>query len=335
MLTRTGLKLEYQQTARTAARHPVSLLCVFRNEHLLLQYFISYYRALGIERFIMIDNLSDDGGPEYLRSVPDINISLYRSEQSYREAEYGTQWLNDLLQEHCRDQYCLVVDADELFAFDTRRYSSLSDLVEAMEGANANALATNLVDMYPREIGELYVRGADFRDHSPYFDDLNPKYFGQHRPIYGTFFHKVGGMRKRVFDTAVCIHNFPFFRYDFYPIGLAPGRHYFQRNGEILRSSDQIRLLPHPAVLLHFKFLKPDFRSFVMGRIRNNQDWNDSSEYHAYLRYLDDTGSLRLFDQKYSRRLEHIDDLEKFFDASADPQDASTQTSQPRSPLTR
>ena len=64
MLTRTGLKLEYQQTARTAARHPVSLLCVFRNEHLLLQYFISYYRALGIERFIMIDNLSDDGGPE-------------------------------------------------------------------------------------------------------------------------------------------------------------------------------------------------------------------------------------------------------------------------------
>ena len=72
-----------------------------------------------------------------------------------------------------------------------------------------------------------------------------------------------------------------------------------------------------------------------MGRIRNNEDWNDSSEYHAYLRYLDDTGSLRLFDQKYSRRLEHIDDLDKFFDASADPQDASTQTSQPRSPLTR
>ena len=88
------------------------------------------------------------------------------------------------------------------------------------------------------------MRGADFRDHSPYFDKLNPKYFGQHRAIYGTFFHKVGGMRKRVFDTAACIHKFPFFRYDFYPIGLAPGRHYFQRNGKSLRSSDRFGYIP-------------------------------------------------------------------------------------------
>jgi hypothetical protein len=308
------MKLIHQQVTPSHVSRKIYLLCVFRDERLLLNYFIDYYRALGVTNFIMIDNSSADGGPEYLKTIPDTNIQIYRSEDSYREARYGAQWVNSVMRELCRDQYCLVVDADELFIFDRRRYRSLSELINSMEANGANAVPANLVDMYPREVNNSYVRGANFLSHSPYFDDLNSDYYKDWGPIYSRFAHKVGGVRKRVFNATVCVHKFPLFKYNFFPIGVASGCHFFQENEKVLRSSDRIKLYDPPAVLLHFKFIKPDFRRFVERRISNNQDWDDSFEYRKYRDALDATGALRMFDRKYSRKLESIEDLRSFFD---------------------
>jgi len=300
-------------------QRPVFLICVFRNEGALLEYFIKYYEELGITHFIMIDNLSDDGGPDFLKSLTSTNLSLYRTDQSYRDADYGVRWINDVLQEQCQNQYCLVVDADELFIFDSRKHTSLSMLVDEMEAADANVLATNLLDMYPRRLGEPYVPGADFRIHSPYFDRWNTVYYSEHHRIYDRSFHKVGGMRQRIFDARVCIHNFPFFKYDFSPLGLAPGRHYFEHEGKKLRSTGKIRLHEHPGILLHFKYLRPDFRQFVIDRIKNNQDWNESAEYRNYLRLLDADAPLYFFNPTYSKMMTCIDDLDPFFELSMRP----------------
>jgi hypothetical protein len=307
------MELIYQRTSRREVRREVFLFCVFRDEYLLLEYFIAYYRKFGVTHFVMIDNLSSDAGADYLRTIPDINIRIYRSEDSYREADYGVQWINGVMKDLARDQYCLVADADELLVFDTRIYDSLDALIDSMESIGANVLPANLVDMYPRETDELYVRGADFLSHSTYFDEFNSDYYENRSTIYGGFSHKVGGVRKRVLDSTVCIHKFPFFRYDFFPADVAPGCHLFKENGQVLRVADKIRLHPSFAVLQHFKFIKPNFRQFVERRITNKQDWNDCSEYQKYLEALDVSGTLRLFDPRYSRRLESIEDLDSFF----------------------
>ncbi len=98
------LKLVHRQQNEFEAVRPIYLICVFRDEYLLLQYFINYYISLGVTHFIMIDNLSEDEGPGYLKSLENINLWLYQTGDSYKDAAYGTTWINQLLQVHCKGQ---------------------------------------------------------------------------------------------------------------------------------------------------------------------------------------------------------------------------------------
>ena len=57
----------------------VLLFSTFRNEHLRMPYFLKYYRGIGINHFLMVDNGSTDGGAEYLIDQPTtIAITLAR-----------------------------------------------------------------------------------------------------------------------------------------------------------------------------------------------------------------------------------------------------------------
>ncbi len=307
------LKLVHQQQSDREVLRQIYLLCVFRDENLLLEYFIQYYRALGVTHFIMIDNLSEDEGPEYLKRLENINLRLYRTEDSYRDAAYGTGWVNQILEQYCVDQYCFTVDVDELFLFDSRKYQNLHDLIDDMESSGKNVVPVTLLDMYPERTNDSYQRGAEFLSHSPFFDDLNETYYEEREMIYEAFTFKVGGVRKRVLDTTVCIHKFPLFKYDFYPVGMAPGYHVFQVDGNILFQSEKIRLQVEPSVLLHFKFIKPRFQEFVAQRIKRNEDWDDSVEYRAYGKALGtEKSELELYDEKFSRRLRSVGSLNKF-----------------------
>ena len=54
----------------------IILICVVKNELLLLEYFLTHYKTIGITHFIFIDNNSTDGSLEYIQNVTD-NILLY------------------------------------------------------------------------------------------------------------------------------------------------------------------------------------------------------------------------------------------------------------------
>lgn len=306
------MKLVHQQECRVKQPRSIYLLCVFRDEYLLLDYFVNYYRSLGVTHFIMIDNLSEDGGPEFLKSLKDINLRLYQTKSSYKEAAYGTKWVNQLLQRHCTGKYAFTVDVDELFFLDPRKYLTLQHLVDEMESSNVNAVPVTLLDMYPEKTNDSYQRGQGFLAHSPYFDVMNTTFYQERGSIYGKYCHKVGGLRKRALGKEVCIHKFPLIKYDFNPIGVAPGYHFFQDDGKILRQCDKIRLHDQFGVLLHFKFIKPNLAEFIQSRIKNNQDWDDSTEYRAYSKVLEGQEELSLYDVKYSKKLISIEDLEQF-----------------------
>jgi len=308
-----NLELIYKSERKISSdgKPPVYLLCVFRDEELLLEYFISYYKSLGVTHFIMIDNLSIDNGVKYLKQIDDINLLIYRASGSYREAAFGTTWINQLLSKHCNNQYCFTVDVDELFYFDLHKYNSLQDLIASMEESNSNVVATTLLDMYPLSVNNNYKKGQSFLFHSPYFDKFNSTYYRNNSRIYKTFYHKMGGVRERVFNKTVCIHKLPFFKYDFSPIGVAAGYHFFQKEYKdeniVLMDSEFIRLFNQAALLLHFKFIKPDLKNFFQQRVSLNQDWDDSSEYKAYAMAFEEDPSINLYDENYS---------ENFFDSA-------------------
>jgi len=88
---------------------------VCRNERLCLPAFLNHYRSLGVEEFLVIDNDSSDGSPEYLATQPDVRV--FRTSDRFGEATQGTDWLNALLAEFGVGFWCVTVDIDELLVY--------------------------------------------------------------------------------------------------------------------------------------------------------------------------------------------------------------------------
>ncbi|MEM9126291.1 MAG: glycosyltransferase family 2 protein, partial [Pseudomonadota bacterium] len=78
---------------RTDQITPQDILAVsvMRNEVARLPYFLEYYRALGVDHFLVVDNGSDDGTTEVLADQPD--LSFWTTDHSYRAARFGLDWL--------------------------------------------------------------------------------------------------------------------------------------------------------------------------------------------------------------------------------------------------
>ena len=119
---------------RTAQIRPGDVLAFTtpRNEKIRLEYFLKYYRRLGIDHFVMVDNASDDGSREYLADQPD--VSLWSSTASYKRSRFGMDWLNALMRQYAHGHWCVVVDPDEFLIYpfcDTRPIPALTDWLDS------------------------------------------------------------------------------------------------------------------------------------------------------------------------------------------------------------
>lgn len=126
------------------ARH--ILVCVVRNEGHRLSFFLDYYRRLGIEHFIVIDNQSTDGTAELLAPFDD--VSRVVASGSYKAARFGNDWINEIINRHCAEKWVLYVDADEFLVFPHSDRRSIADLTRYMTRSGMGALRAVMVDMY-------------------------------------------------------------------------------------------------------------------------------------------------------------------------------------------
>ena len=129
----------------------IILISVIKNEYLLLDYFIKYYSKIGITHFIFIDNDSSDDTIDYLLNL-DLNILLFKTTDSYRDAKFGTVWVNNMLNTYCKDKWCIVLDIDEIIYND-----NLLELRNQMEEQQSNVCKFYLLDMYPKNYDNEYI----------------------------------------------------------------------------------------------------------------------------------------------------------------------------------
>ncbi len=177
-------------------RDDILLMSVVRNEKIRLPFFLEYYRKLGINHFLFVDNNSDDGSFEFLKEQAD--VSVWRTTTSYKRASYGLDWSNYLLRKYAHDHWVLSVDPDEFFIYpfcDTRPIRALTDW---LDGSAVRSFGTMLIDMYPEGPvdADPYAEGQNPFEIARWFDPGN--YMITKNPEYKNLWIQ-GGPRARVF----------------------------------------------------------------------------------------------------------------------------------------
>jgi len=278
---------------RTAAVSPedILLFTTVRNERIRLPYFLKYYRSLGIGHFIVVDNGSDDGTREYLADQGD--VSLFHTDASYRQARFGTDWMNHLLRRYGHGHWVLVVDVDEFFVYpfcDTRPLRALTDW---LDDTGARSFSAMLLDMYPKgPIGErTYREGQDPFEIVQWFDSGN--YTIRKNEEYRNLWVQ-GGPRARTFfrddpEHAPALNKIPLVRWS---------KKYVYVNSTHMLLPRGLNLVYDEAggekpsgALLHAKFLHT-FLEKTAEELARREHYAGSREYLAYAKRMEEQPAL-------------------------------------------
>ena len=194
----------------------VLAVVTIRNEKPRLPYFLDYYRQLGIDHFLFVDNGSVDGGHEMLADEPD--VSLWRTEASYRKSRFGNDWLNWLRFLYGHGHWTLSVDADEFLIYPFCDSRPIQALCDWLDQSGHRAFGTMLLDMYPRGTWQdaVYRAGENPFEAASWFDPGN--YMISRNARYGNLWIQ-GGPRARVYfddapEKAPSLNKIPLVRWD-------------------------------------------------------------------------------------------------------------------------
>jgi hypothetical protein len=163
------LRLVQDNTA-AIGREDVLLVCCLRNELTRLPFFLRYYRDLGVDHFLIVDNDSNDGFLDWIRSHSD--CSVWHTRASYLASDFGVEWWNYLLRAYGSGHLCITVDPDEFLVYPHMRTRNLRDLGLFLKDDERATMHTLMLDAYGAGTlaQTVYRRGDDPFAVCPYFD---------------------------------------------------------------------------------------------------------------------------------------------------------------------
>ena len=257
-----------------------------RNELLRLPYFLEYYRNLGVNHFIIVDNDSNDGSLEFLKEQDD--VSVYFTQESFRKSRCGLDWLNQLRDRYGVNQWCLTVDCDELIVYPFCEHLNIDQLCQYLDLWNFEGLFTLMLDFYANKpLSEYeYTAGTPFTESCNLFD--SDGYFVV--PVDGfPYFGIFGGARYRAFyreqsdSQGPTMRKIPLVRWK---AGI--------RYRSVTHSTTKLRLADISGALLHFKYLY-DFSGHTKSELERND--RNMNFYQAYANVVTEKPNLNLMSE--------------------------------------
>jgi len=268
---------------RSAAIRPGDLLVfvTLRNERVRLPWFLDYYRRLGVNHFLVVDNDSDDGSAAYLAQQPD--VSLWTTTASYKAARFGMDWINGLLRRHGSGHWWLLLLLLVLSLLVRRFVRPLRALTDWLDASAIKSFSAMLIDVYPRGdiAGQPYAEGTDPLAIAAWFDPAN--YTIQKNSEYGNLWIQ-GGPRARAFFAdnpwkAPALNKIPLVRWERHFAYVSSTHMLLPRSLNLVYDEDGGEKAS--GCLLHAKFLG-DFAEKAAVEMTRQQHYADSVEYRAY-----------------------------------------------------
>ena len=266
---------------RTASIRPndVLLVCCLRNEKSRMAFFCDYYRKLGVNHFLFIDNDSNDGFGDWAKTQSD--VSIWHTTASYLKSKFGMNWCNYLLSTYCSGHFCVTVDPDEFLVYPHMESRNLQELGQHLKDFKRDSMSVVMLDAYSdRPLSETVLRdGENPFDVCPFVD--RDGYIQTRHPMNGIFVR--GGPRMRFYNSnnpeqSPALNKIslvwwqPLYRYISSMHDLRPWR-LNEPNGE-----DTISVT---GCLFHFKFVS-SLKEKADEEKRRKQHYAQSREYEQY-----------------------------------------------------
>lgn len=258
-----------------------------RNERVRLPFFLSYYRDMGVDHFLIVDNGSDDGSREYLLQQED--VSLWQAKGSYKASRFGMDWLNWLLFRYGTGNWCLTVDPDEFLVYPHCDTRPLKALTQWMDTSRIRSFSAMLLDVYPEgRIGDQpYRPGMNPMEIACWFDPAN--YMIHKNGQYGNLWIQ-GGPRARSFfardpKLAPALNKIPLVRWRRHYAYISSTHMALPRALNIVYDEEGGERIS--GVLLHAKFLSTFIAKSSEEMVRG-EHYADSQEYRAYSAGMED-----------------------------------------------
>ncbi|HEY4002235.1 MAG TPA: glycosyltransferase family 2 protein [Candidatus Xenobia bacterium] len=276
--------------------HPIqpndilSVTCV-RNEALRLPFFLDYYRRLGIDRFLMVDNGSTDGTLALLLAEPDVMV--WRTVASFNLSNFGSAWFEVLLRRYGVGHWCLTVDADEFLVYADCETRRLPDLCRSLDANHRQACTALLLDMYSTgPVADTISRpGDDLLALCPWFDRQSYHQRVENAGPHGHQTMYSGGARERVFGgTGYLLNKVPLLRYQV-DVVLSGGQHWTNVAKDDIAADS--------GVLLHMKYLA-SFPAQAAEQSVRGEHYGAALQYVEYARTLEERPDLCMYDPALS-----------------------------------
>lgn len=292
---RQTARIDSVRLLEPAGDEDIICTAVSRNEVIRLPAFLDHYRALGIDRFAIVDNGSDDGSLELLVDQPDVDV--YASDRPFSTVRYGSGWITGLSRRYGINRWLVYADIDEHLVYDGFEDHSVHELARYLEAHGRSSLPTMMVDLY----GDQPVNHADvganaqFQDVYRLFDGTGYRLAGvQDNPRMLSY---RGGPRERVLSAK----DHPF-RPELAKTPLVKWTSRTTQYHSHYVYPWSLNFGEPRGCMLHYKFLW-DTRGRAEDAVRERNFYNQSSEQNRYLTALTEDPSLS-FKYEESQRYE-------------------------------
>ncbi|CAN5385703.1 glycosyltransferase family 2 protein [soil metagenome] len=280
---RKDLHLVVDNTARIRSRS-ILLFATLRNEALRIPFFLDYYRRLGVEHFIFVDNNSTDGFLDLVRQESD--CSVWFTAASYRSSNFGMYWLNILLGKYGSGHWCLTCDPDEFLVYPYCEDRNLLELTEYLASEKRDHLFCLMLDMYGRGLVKdtHCIPGQNPVEVAPYFDRMG---FLQTPNAFNGDMYIQGGARRRVMfadepSRAPALNKTPLILWKPYYSYLSSMH---VASPKRLNRPHSMKHICPTGCILHFKFLSV-IAAKAAEEMERKEHYDNSVEYRRYNAFL-------------------------------------------------
>lgn len=227
-----------------------------------VEWFLDYYRKLGIGRFYFCDNGSTDGTFEYLRTQPD--VCLFRNAGSFAASACGVFWINHLMRRFGTGHWCLHLDMDEALVFPGMEDGrSLHDFTRYLDSCGFEATGGLMVDIYP---DHLSANPDANPFESSQFIDSDYVWMRNELPPY----HFVkGGVRARLTGRSLLMTKSPL-------VKMSQDTAFIANNHQ----HTHLRMADVTVALLHYKFIGA-FRDRVREAVERQEHFQGARFYRV------------------------------------------------------